>query len=139
MNPCKARMNLTLGQKIRGVREAKRLDPDDLAERVGLNRSTLSRYESDSIDPPAMKLKAIATALEIRAGYLLGEIPEFEQITPREVAVRESLRLFLAHRSISKRKQKGFWRSIDLPQAPTSVQGWKELDELLHRILGKKV
>ncbi len=131
-------MSPTLGKRIKGVREAKGFTLEYVAERSGVETSMLSRYESDSVDPPSMKLKAIATALEIRAGYLLGEIAEYEEISPKEVALRESLRLFLANKSLPERKKKGYWRSVDLPQAPRTVQGWKELDELMHRILGRK-
>ncbi len=132
-------MSLTLGQKLKRVRVVKSLSLKDLAKRSGVSISLLSRYESDRTDPTAKKLKAVAAALDIRAGYLLDEIPELEEIKPEEVALRESLRLFLANKSISEGKKKRYWQALDLPQAPKTVQGWKEFDELMHRILGRKV
>lgn len=131
-------MALTLGERIRELREAKHLTLDELARLSGIDKSQLSRYEAGSADPTFGRLKRLAAALEVRAGYFFGEIPELEDLTHAHVAARESLRLFLAGRSIPERQKKRYWRATDLPQAPKTVQAWKDYQELMDRILGKK-
>ncbi len=129
---------MTLAEKVEGLRREKGFKLEALERRSGLDISTLSRYSSQSANPRTANLIALAKALDVRVGYLLGEIPELEDLGVREVAVREALRIYLAEKAWPARRKRRYWRAVDLPQAPRTLDGWRELDELMSRILGKK-
>lgn len=59
--------------KIREARKAAKMTQDELAKSLGVNRATLSRYESGAIDPPASQLQRIADALGISIYELLDD------------------------------------------------------------------
>lgn len=58
--------------RIREVRKAARITQEQLAKSLGVNRATLSRYESGDIDPPSSQLQRIATALNVSVPELIG-------------------------------------------------------------------
>lgn len=62
--------------QIREVRKAAKITQEELAQEIGVTHATLSRYESGTIDPPASQLQAIATALGVSVGRLLGQESE---------------------------------------------------------------
>ncbi len=45
---------------------------DELAQFLGINRATLSKYESGIIDPPTSQLQRIADALGVHVAKLMG-------------------------------------------------------------------
>jgi transcriptional regulator with XRE-family HTH domain len=51
------------GEVIRAAREALELTQKQLAERAGLDHSTVSRIECDAYEAPARTIKAITDAL----------------------------------------------------------------------------
>lgn len=55
---------MTTGEKIRVRRKQLGLTVDDLAAKLGKNRATIYRYESDAIEMPASLLKPLADALD---------------------------------------------------------------------------
>lgn len=61
---------MTVSERIRHTRQSKRLSQVELADRSGINRKSLSRYELGGV-PPADALKAIADALAVSTDYLL--------------------------------------------------------------------
>lgn len=64
---------MTTGSRIKARREACGLSADELAERLGKNRATIYRYESDAIENmPAKVLVPLAEALETTPAYLMG-------------------------------------------------------------------
>lgn len=46
---------------------------EQLAHTLGINRATLSKYESGAIDPPTSQIQSIAAALGVSPLYLLGD------------------------------------------------------------------
>lgn len=48
---------------IRSVRKAAHVTQQELAEQIGVNRATLSKYESGQIEPSISQLRKICTAL----------------------------------------------------------------------------
>ena len=126
-------MARTLSQKLKILRKSKRLTLRQLAVRAKIDKGQLSRYENGTAKPSYESLRSLAAALEVRVGYLTGEIPELEELTPRQVATWESLRLFLE--GSKTRDQVGvalYRRSLALAIAPTSVRSWEEVDEAAH-------
>lgn len=58
-----------LAQKIIKLRETKRMTQDVFAEKCGLSRSTVARYEAGNITPSFDTLQKIATAFSISTDY----------------------------------------------------------------------
>ena len=64
---------MTVGERIKAVREQRGLSVIELAERLGKARSTIYRYESDEIqDMPTTVLEPLAEALNTTPAYLMG-------------------------------------------------------------------
>lgn len=64
---------LDLYKNIKKYRELKNMSQEELAKRVGYsNRSAITRIEKGEIDLPQSKIVAIADALGVPAGALMG-------------------------------------------------------------------
>lgn len=61
-----------INQRIREEMAKQGLNNTDLARMSGLNRSSISRYVSDTIEPKQNAIGAIAKALKVSPSYLLG-------------------------------------------------------------------
>ena len=62
---------LTLAQRLRRLRRQAGLRACDVADRIGIMRSTYSRYERNEIGNPSLKrLRQIAAALGCTVGAL---------------------------------------------------------------------
>ena len=64
---------MTIAERIRLVRQQKKLSQTELALKAEVNLKSLSRYELGSSIPPADILKKIADALEVSADALLND------------------------------------------------------------------
>jgi transcriptional regulator with XRE-family HTH domain len=62
---------ITLGQKIKQLRDEKGLSQNELEKRSGVSSKLLSKYENGRIMPTADTLKKIAQGLDISADYLI--------------------------------------------------------------------
>lgn len=85
-------MQSNLGDRIRTQRMLKKLSQDELADAVGINRVTLSKYERGLIEPTASNLSRIASKLECSVSDLLGE-----SRPPRPVIRDEDIRFALSN------------------------------------------
>lgn len=56
---------MTYGEEIRKGREKQHLTQEDLAERLGVSRQAVSKWEADKSRPAAAKLAALSEALDI--------------------------------------------------------------------------
>lgn len=64
---------MTTGQRIKQRRKQLGISADILAEKLGVSRSTVFRYESGEIEKmPIDIIKPIAEVLQTSTGYLLG-------------------------------------------------------------------
>jgi transcriptional regulator with XRE-family HTH domain len=64
-------ISLSVGARVRAVREQKALSLEDVAQRTGFLESTIAQIESGEILPPLGDLVKLARALEMKMGYLL--------------------------------------------------------------------
>lgn len=60
------------GMKLKALREMRELSQDDLAAVIGINRSTISQYESSGTYPSVEKLILLARYFGVSSDYLLG-------------------------------------------------------------------
>ena len=64
---------MTIGERIMLRRQELKMSADELAEKIGKNRATIYRYESNDIENlPISILPAIANALCCSEAYLMG-------------------------------------------------------------------
>lgn len=63
-----------IGQRLKEIRKAKRVMQDELAELLNLQKSTISAYENDKIDPVDRSKVELAKFFNISLDYLMGVI-----------------------------------------------------------------
>lgn len=64
---------MTIGERIRKRRKELKLSVDYIAEKLGKNRATVYRYESDEIEDMSINVIGdIAKVLKVDPGYLMG-------------------------------------------------------------------
>lgn len=63
------------GQRIRELRAARELTQEDLAERVGIFRTYMSRIETGVANPTLTLVQALADALGVPVPVLFGDEP----------------------------------------------------------------
>lgn len=64
---------MTLGEKIRKLREEKGLSQKEVAISIDLDRSQYSRIETDKSEATVATLEKIAQALGVKTAYFFGE------------------------------------------------------------------
>lgn len=85
---------MTLGEQIQSLRKAAGLSQEELGDRLGVARQSVSKWESDTTVPELEKLIAISQLFGISMGALLGlEEPEgaAEELTQRELTAVEEI------------------------------------------------
>lgn len=60
-----------VGERIKKLRELKKLSIGDVSQRTGISEEMLESIEADAIAPPLGTLTKLARALEMKMGYLL--------------------------------------------------------------------
>jgi len=96
---------MTIGQRIKDRRERLGLGQTELADRVGISKQTLYKYENGIItNIPSDKIEAISKVLNSSPGYLMGwsdnidyvvmaeDTPTSENLTPNEQIIIERYR-----------------------------------------------
>lgn len=64
---------MTIGERIKKLREEKGMSVDKLAELIGKNRATIYRYESNDIEKlPTSVLEPLCKTLGTTPAYLMG-------------------------------------------------------------------
>ena len=62
---------MRIGQKISACRKKRGMSQEDLAERIGVSRQAVSRWETGESVPDVEKIKALCRIFEVSADYLL--------------------------------------------------------------------
>lgn len=80
---------MSIGQRIKTIRKQRGLSIDELADKLGKNRTTVYRYENGDIENlPLYILGSLAKALNTTPAHLMGweenERPSTEDTTPLE-------------------------------------------------------
>ena len=73
---------MTIGDKILSLRKARGWSQEELAEKVGVTRQAISRWEANSAKPDADKIVDICDLFGVSADYLLRDKYDGESPTP---------------------------------------------------------
>ena len=66
-----------LGEKIKKYRENKNMTQNEVADILGVKSATISKYESNTLEPNIESIKKIAEIFEISIDKLLKDEEEF--------------------------------------------------------------
>ena len=69
--PAKKRLNVSVGESVRIIRELQGLSQNQLAERTGIPQATLSAIENDRVRLGVERAKVIARALKCHPAVLV--------------------------------------------------------------------
>ncbi len=97
---------MTLGQNIQAARKAKGLSQETLAEKIGVSRQALGKWEKDTALPGLDNLQALAAELGTGVDALLGTEPS----TPAAPAVTlDAMRDLLSARDAEEKRRRRLW------------------------------
>ena len=97
---------MTLGQNIQNARKAKGMSQETLAEKIGVSRQALGKWEKDTALPGLDNLQALAAELGTGVDALLGAQAE----SPAAPAVTlDALRNLLAARDAEEKRRRRLW------------------------------
>lgn len=97
---------MTLGQNIQNARKAKGMSQEALAEKIGVSRQALGKWEKDTALPGLDNLQALAAELGTGVDALLGAQAE----SPAAPAVTlDALRDLLAARDAEEKRHRRLW------------------------------
>ena len=97
---------MTLGQNIQTARKAKEMSQEALAEKIGVSRQALGKWEKDTALPGLDNLQALAAELGTGVDALLGAQAE----SPAAPAVTlDALRDLLAARDAEEKRRRRLW------------------------------
>ena len=63
---------MTFGERLKAARSQRGYTQEQLAQQIGVAKSTLTGYEKGNREPDVFKIKKIVEALNVDADYLLG-------------------------------------------------------------------
>lgn len=64
---------MTIGDRIKQIRELKNIGQTELAEKISVSKQTLYKYENNIVtNIPSDKIEALAKELSTTPGYLMG-------------------------------------------------------------------
>lgn len=75
---------MTLGEKLKEARKQASLSQEQLAERLGVSRSAVAKWETDNGIPDVGNLKVIAQLLDVSIDYLLDDSEGMDVLVLRE-------------------------------------------------------
>lgn len=118
-----------VGHRLLGVLEAKGWRKTDLILRSGLKQASVYEWLRGESEPRGEALSKLAQALEVSTDYLLGSDPAYDDLTPAQVATRETLRLCLRGLGIGPGDTNYvLYQELALSDgAPKTIKGWNDL------------
>ncbi len=123
---------MTFGAKLKHARQEKGLTQMQLADLIGVSKSTLANYETDNREPDMFKIKKILSVLDISSDYLLGVEKQSSPSKDEEENVDEiakALYEWLIHTGFLKEGQ-------DLTEQ--QVKGLHGLSDILMALFGEE-
>ena len=96
---------MTLGQNLQAARKAKGLSQETLAEKIGVSRQALGKWENDTALPGLDNLQAAAQVLGVSVDTLLGT----GCADPAPAVTLDAMRDLLAARDAEQRRHRRLW------------------------------
>lgn len=81
---------MTFGERLKLLRKKKKLSQQALSDRIGLNRATYARYETNDNQPDYDTLQKLADFFDVKIDYLLGRTNDTSPSNNNFMMVRES-------------------------------------------------
>lgn len=118
---------MIVNDRIRLIRQYRRLRSKELARLANLSTSGLSQIETGKKRTPRIdSLQKIAAALEVTVAALLPETYP-HPFDPARVCAIESFALFARETSLEPGEEAAFMQICRTGTAPDTVRGWKAL------------
>lgn len=99
---------MTLGQNIQAARKSRGMSQEALAEKVGVSRQALGKWEKDTALPGVDNLQALAGALGVGVETLLGG-PETDAGGGQPAVTLDALRALLEARDAREKRRRRVW------------------------------
>ena len=84
---------MNIGEKIRRVREARKLSQKEVALAIGMDQSQYSKIEKGKTDPSTSTLDKITKAIGVELSELFASDDSFKDINSYDKSLMEKLRL----------------------------------------------
>lgn len=69
--------NIEIGSRIKMIREEKKMTLQEVAEKIGVAKSTIQRYEAGTIAKIKLPIiSAIANTLDVNPSWIIGKVEE---------------------------------------------------------------
>jgi len=134
---------MTTGDRIREIRERRKLTQDQLADNAGISKGFLSDVENNKRNISSQAILRLANVLGASVDYLLrGETsdtaatepvvipPELSQAAGElQLSYASTLELLEAHRSVVARRSNKSIKDF-------TVEDWKKLHSLIKKVFG---
>lgn len=126
------------GDKLRAARKAAKLTQEELAEKIGVKRSVISKYENGIIDPSISQVQSIADAL----GTTMLDITDFSELSPSMEASIPLLKTLLdikmappGETTILSDEERASIKNLAilLEKVPSEIDNSEMLSKKLHR------
>ena len=108
---------MTLGQNLQAARKAKGLSQETLAEKIGVSRQALGKWEKDIALPGLDNLQAAAQVLGVSVDTLLGT----GCTDPAPAVTLDAMRDLLAARDAEQRRRRRLWGLLGAAGAIVAV------------------
>ena len=99
-------MAISFGNRLKKLREVRKLSQEKLAERCNVSTSCVSRWETDSLEPNYKNVLARSQALEIDVAELF---PTSNNELPQSFIIRETV---VALEQLTESEQEFFFETI---------------------------
>jgi len=116
---------VTVNERVKQVREYRRLSGTQLARSAGVSAAEISLIERQMRRPKTETLQKIAAALEVSTSYLLSELNA--DLPLEEALARESLQIFSRDAKPTPEQARILREISEKASAPQDVRGWDAL------------
>ncbi len=80
---------MSLGKKLLDLRKKAGFSQEEVAEKLGVSRQTISKWETDQTTPELMKTKLLSQLYNVSYDYLITGCPTASDVTDIELIVDE--------------------------------------------------
>lgn len=122
---------MTIAERMQRTRKITGLTQEELADRIGVQRNTVWRWENGKAKPEAETVSKIASALNVSTGYLLGETDDPEPLQEQQVsATVKEPQIKTEDKGVLVYEANG--QKIQVPATPEyAAQFWARVDNMI--------